>query len=1273
MTQQLSQGNTDELDNYLDSLLNPNQAVETEDDEVESYLDTLLSGQQDEFKVPPTVETEDDEVESYLDTLLSGQDPVQETDEVTSAFAPPPKKKFDRPDDAAADRDVSFEEMSSDAEYMTMLRDYNVKRFGEGGQQRKDETDKEYLERFVTHVREFEFNSLDLASQLDWVRTADTEDRMQFGYLYSQLDRLPDFYEEGGTGYLSAVRDFGKALIFDPLNLISLGAGKAASIAATRSISAALKAGGKQLAIKEAAKLAPKTVFKTSAGKIAAVGVGVESVAAGVQNLKQQEIDILSKKYGDATPEEKSLLSAAGSAAVTGLIGTGFAKYTFGNSNQILTNARQMRVNKYKLLRDYRTRANPGQLAADLSDEATKDTVDIATGIFDVEQGRKALKELGPMPEDPVAQMQFRVELMDRVGRVVTETVQDLANSGQLGKLVDEETKASEVIGSIVKRYMDAAKKKTTKAKGKKATEQATKSVAEQTRRMLEGTTEMPSGDGLLDFIPDNVDANTLANALEGALSRNKLTSEQFINAMGASYTDAGKFLQTASKVGKIMKGLKEVDPELDQALKKFNNPDPMVTTVSRAGEVYRKLDRERRALMVTMVSTTMRNVYSAVTRIGFDGLANSLESVLYQMGRGMGAAADGSIPRVTTLGQGGREAVRDGFGVVARMANTTETAELADSLLSNNPRLLASMNRSLNELAPDKELSKVSRFLNTLNIAQDLFFRRGVFVDTIDKQLRRAGIIVGEGVEPKAGQFKSLEEFAASGKALPSKTLEQAVDESLAFTFARVPKEQGGKAGDKIAYQFLKLNEYLGPLPLPIGTAALPFAKFMVNALQFQFQYSPASVLTGLYQGRLSKLAGKAAEETKRLAALETDKKAKKTLTKLANKQILEAEQRSFKARKDFSTGVVGTAALMTAVNFRANNQNIKWFEYQTEDGKTKDLRPYFPITPYLALADLIVKTGFAEEATLGIADQPEIFAETDVKELLEGIVGAQFRTGASSFVLDEWTRIISGKSDDIKSGKLAELTGKYTAELFGGAATPLRVLRDIEAAYDTEAAKVRDARQVKGSNAVDRGLNAFVNTLQKDMPGVSKSLPEVESPTREGAIYRQSSMVSQLAGLPREEAKRSLGEKELVRLGIRNYSLVPSEGDGEATALVKKYVGKRFEEAITAEINSKSYQSKSTVQQKAIMNNILKQYRSEAKILAKAEAFNVAERKGESFTPFDRAQYGKLPKRTRALVEEYYQDTYGKSVIEMQDAQPKVNHYLNAIRTGRALAGMR
>ena len=67
------------------------------------------------------------------------------------------------------------------------------------------------------------------------------------------------------------------------------------------------------------------------------------------------------------------------------------------------------------------------------------------------------------------------------------------------------------------------------------------------------------------------------------------MTSEQFINAMGASYTDAGKYLSTASQVGKIMKGLREIDPQLADAMKAFDNPNATVEPISRFGELYRE------------------------------------------------------------------------------------------------------------------------------------------------------------------------------------------------------------------------------------------------------------------------------------------------------------------------------------------------------------------------------------------------------------------------------------------------------------------------------------------------------------------------------------------------------------------------------------------------------------------------------------------------------------------------------------------------------------
>ena len=179
---------------------------------------------------------------------------------------------------------------------MDMLREYQKSRFGEDSAQGEDETNEEYLKRFVTQVREFEWNSIDLGRQLDWVRNADEQERIKFGYLYSQLDKLPSFFQEGGGSAAVAIRDIGKSLLTDPLNYIGFGAGKVAGFVGTRAITQALKQGGKKLALEEAAKLSAKRMLGTPAGKIAAGGAAVESGLAAVEDLKKQELDILSQR-----------------------------------------------------------------------------------------------------------------------------------------------------------------------------------------------------------------------------------------------------------------------------------------------------------------------------------------------------------------------------------------------------------------------------------------------------------------------------------------------------------------------------------------------------------------------------------------------------------------------------------------------------------------------------------------------------------------------------------------------------------------------------------------------------------------------------------------------------------------------------------------------------------------------------------------------------------------------------------------------------------------
>ena len=100
--------------------------------------------------------------------------------------------------------------------------------------------------------------------------------------------------------------------------------------------------------------------------------------------------------------------------------------------------------------------------------------------------------------------------------------------------------------------------------------------------------------------------------------------------------------------------------------------------------------------------------------------------------------------------------------------------------------------------------------------------FRRAVFTDHIDNKLRRAGIIVDN--PTKVGQFKSLEELAASGKQIPADILADGVDEALYFTFSRMPKKGGGKPGDSIGNQFVTITEGLPMVPR-FGTGSHPFS----------------------------------------------------------------------------------------------------------------------------------------------------------------------------------------------------------------------------------------------------------------------------------------------------------------------------------------------------------------------------------------------------------------------------------------------------------------
>tara|TARA_Y100000289_G_scaffold65514_1_gene79250 strand:- start:67 stop:1614 length:1548 start_codon:yes stop_codon:yes gene_type:complete len=511
--------------------------------------------------------------------------------------------------------------------------------------------------------------------------------------------------------------------------------------------------------------------------------------------------------------------------------------------------------------------------------------------------------------------------------------------------------------------------------------------------------------------------------------------------------------------------------------------------------------------------------------------------------------------------------------------------------------------------------------------MAQDILFRRAVFTAKIDKQLRRMGT--------------NVMEVAVSGKQLPPDMLKNAVDESLYFTFARMPREGGGKLFDSTASAFVKINEKLGPLPgfvgIPLGTGQFPYSRFMANAMQMQLEYSPVSGATGL---------------------INLTKGAWNVLKKDQSYKDLGYKQLS-KAREDMSKAMVGTAAFYAAYKYRKENQDTNWYEMKNDDNRTFDIRPFFPLAPYLIIGDLMVK--YQEDKLRNGLGQ----------DFIEGFTGAIFRNGASSYVIDNMFMGF-GSADEFNSTegeKLGEKMSRYLGELVGGAMTPLRVLKDIEASFSKEASIIRDSAQIEGIGGVERSVSTFKNAVQRNLPFVSKYLPEKEFATREGPMYEQSAIGKQLTGRRMSPQKNTI-EKELVRFGLEEFQLLPTTGDKIADSYVKKFLGKMVEEQLTKAINTDYYRNLSDAKKEASFNNKLKVYRKFAKQLGEGLARQEANELGKATTPFDRAKYVKLTRRQRKLADEYYIEKYGKSVLDMQKEEPDKNHYMMAVYLGRTLS---
>lgn len=725
----------------------------------------------------------------------------------------------------------------------------------------------------------------------------------------------------------------------------------------------------------------------------------------------------------------------------------------------------------------------------------------------------------------------------------------------------------------------------------------------------------------------DNI-ASGVFDDLADALVNAGVTYKDFGQALRSTARESAQFLNNLSQLSKKTKKLAAQDPHAARMVERIFEAEDVAGPISRAYDVLRRADSESRALMVAGIGTTVANAFGGVAYVGFRTFADAIDTTLYHGGKAIGSVF-GMEASSDKAKRGLMEVFRDSTSLLTRLVKQGESAEIADRILKDAPELsdvLFHTTQGLADRVGQKELSAVSKAANTLNRLQDGIFRRAILASRVDHYLKR-------------NNLGSLEEYLAANKPIPKAILKKATDDALYGTFAYMPKQKPLKDGvslksraESFGNSLVRMTEALPFVP-GVGTGDHPFMRFMLNAISFQYKYSPLQAGTAV-----------------------TD--SLNVLYKAGKKQDINPAELA-KIREKIGTSAVGSAALMAAIAYREENQDTKWYQIKDDMGRPVDTRSLFPAAPYLVVADLIVKMREGKAHNM------------DVATIFEGLTGSQVKTGGMygmDLLKDVITDSIDGTDSSgnsiLNAEKLAERVGAYLGmNTVGRVLTPTQIVSDIIAANDREESVIRDRNQLEGETPLERMLEAGMQQVQYKTPYWQQSLPPLKSGTREGPIYREDTSIRQLTRA-RVESKPNVVEAELQKYGMSPNAVLPKTPDAIARDAYAEAAQPFVSAFLTDFVTSESYKGMSPSEKKVAFKNRLNDIRSIVQDVAGAKSVERTQSGEYKRDYVHRGLWMRLPSDTRRLANEFLKEK-GQPTVE------ESGNFLEGIYLARDLKG--
>jgi hypothetical protein len=344
-------------------------------------------------------------------------------------------------------------------------------------------------------------------------------------------------------------------------------------------------------------------------------------------------------------------------------------------------------------------------------------------------------------------------------------------------------------------------------------------------------------------------------------------------------------------------------------------------------------------------------------------------------------------------------------------------------------------------------------------NKTQEYITRRAVFLARLDEAVKANG---------KFYNNKALEQLVKDGELnlLRPSDIAVAVNKSLETTFAKefAPNSFAGR-----------IIGVINNAPFLL-TNIIPFPRFLMNAIKFQYDYSPLPIVTLLSKSERAKLA-----------------------------------------RGDTSTyskAAIGMGLLYTGYALR--NQSYsgeKWYEFKLGE-RTVDVRPFNPFAGYLYLGDLYKRV---QEGTL---------RDVDVKGIASVLFGIRGTTGV--YVIDSLLDLLT--SPKVNAESVISFFKKTAGETLAGYLTPLQNFTDIYTQYFPEA---RAVKETGGSEFTGAFARRFPGSNLPTLTSPTSYIVDKNGIPRAAPIYKEDPLLTQVTGLS-FISKKNPAEKELDRLGF-------------------------------------------------------------------------------------------------------------------------------------------